>query len=89
MTKRIYREIHTLRHLNQMSHPNIINLIDVIPSANIMRDIKSFRQESKEEDQFAELEGNGDDLYLLFDLIDTDLSQVIKSNQYLTIEHVR
>ncbi|CAM9537146.1 unnamed protein product, partial [Phaeothamnion confervicola] len=63
--KRIYREMHILRHLR---HDKVIWLLDVIKP----RDYKSFR-----------------DLYLVFEIFDTDLYKLITSDQFLTNEHIK
>ena len=85
-TKRIYREIHILRHLNRWKHPNIVTLVDVIPSTSILHDCNTRTTMTTNNRQTARKE---QDLYLFFECVDSDLSKIIKSNQYLTMDHVR
>lgn len=76
--KRAYREMHILRHLK---HPSIVALLDVISSTiddSFLSNTSSIR--------IPRSLGN---LYLVFEFVDTDLSKILKSNQYLTQEHIQ
>lgn len=82
--KRAYREIHILRHLK---HPSIVTLFDVISTTiddNYMKLFNSMSSERK-----IPIPKNLGDLYLVFEFVDTDLSKIIKSNQYLSAEHIQ
>lgn len=82
--KRAYREIHILRHLK---HPSIVTLFDVISTSideNYMRLYNSMSSERR-----IPIPKNLGDLYLVFEFVDTDLSKIIKSNQYLSAEHIQ
>jgi serine/threonine protein kinase len=92
-TKRIYREMHILRHLNRWKHPNVITLFDVIPSVLILDECKKrentiLQPVSRARTKTHDYRPN-QDLYMLFECMDSDLSKIIKSNQYLTMDHVR
>jgi mitogen-activated protein kinase 1/3 len=76
--KRAYREMHILRHLK---HPSIVALLDVISSTITA----SFLNEANKPSIPRSL-GN---IYLVFEFVDTDLSKILKSNQYLTLEHIQ
>lgn len=95
--KRAYREMHILRHLQ---HPNIIGLYDVISTTipgSLTSDIE--RSEEISKTIFAQAtetfvrksgtRGRLGDLYLVFEYMDTDLSKILKSNQYMTLEHIQ
>nr|CCA17886.1 mitogenactivated protein kinase putative [Albugo laibachii Nc14] len=64
-TKRLYREIYILRHLN---HSQVIKLLNVLAPEN---------------------EESYNELYLVFEFVDTDLHKLIMSPQYLTIRHIQ
>jgi mitogen-activated protein kinase 1/3 len=75
--KRAYREMHILRHLK---HPSIVALFDVISSTIN----NSFL--GNNHPPIPRSLGN---IYLVFEFVDTDLSKILKSNQYLTLEHIQ
>lgn len=94
--KRAYREIHILRNVR---HPNIVALLDVISTA-FPRSSLNEKSESSSLDQVPprspfkfspsprDVQDFGD-LYLVFEFLDTDLSKIIKSDQYLSIDHIQ
>ena len=63
-SRRIYREMRVMAHFH---HPNLVNLIEVIPPA----DPENFQ-----------------DIYLVVELMETDLHRVITSRQDLTSDHI-
>ena len=63
--RRTLREVTLLR---QLSHENIIKLVDIMPPAG------SLNEEFK-------------DVYVVYELLDTDLHQIIRSKQPLSDEH--
>lgn len=73
--KRAYREMHILRHLH---HPCIVALQDVISS-----EIDASYLEKQ-----TSIPRNMGNLYLVLEFIDTDLNKILRSNQYLTQEHI-
>ena len=83
--KRAYREMHILRHLR---HPSIVHLSDVIcnsiqnPMGNELLLAKPGPQSGRRIDKKAIL-------YLIFEFVDTDLQKIIRSNQYLSMEHIQ
>lgn len=99
--KRAYREIRILRHLN---HPSIVSLVDVVSpvvEGTIAKGIKtrSGSKDSKglDDDNSSKhsshshvpIPRNLGHVYLVFEHMDTDLSKIIKSNQFLSDEHVQ
>merc|ERR1711865_1196680 len=76
MGKRILREIRLLQHLK---HSNIISIIDILPSPypKVAAAVAS--------NNHYEL----DDMYIVLELMETDLSKVIYSKVPLTAEHIR
>jgi mitogen-activated protein kinase 1/3 len=94
--KRAYREMHILRHLK---HPAIVSLIDVI-SSTINDDFEKINEKAialvrhsgnslvNKMASFSLPKSLGN-LYLVFEFIDTDLGKIIKSNQYLSNEHIQ
>jgi len=74
--KRILREIRLLQHLK---HSNIISIIDILPSPypKVAAAVAS--------NNHYEL----DDMYIVLELMETDLSKVIYSKVPLTAEHIR
>eukprot|EP01031_Cornospumella_fuschlensis_P032369 gene32369-39144_t len=79
--KRAYREMHILRHLQ---HPSIVALYDVVSSGH---QILPAAYSSLLRQQAGPVLSNMN-LYLVMEFVDTDLSKVLKSQQYLTEEHV-
>jgi len=77
--KRAYREMHILRHLQ---HPSIVALENVVSSIITLDMVKQHGEEAVSRQRSL------GDLYLVFEFMDTDLSKIIKSNQYLSCEHV-
>lgn len=95
--RRAYRELRILRHLN---HPYIVPLLDVYApqlESGLTRSLrlkKVSHDESKEGDESKEdicvpIPRNLGHIYLVFEHMDTDLSKIIKSNQFLSDEHVQ
>jgi mitogen-activated protein kinase 1/3 len=96
--KRIYREIHILRSL---SHPNIVRLLDVeaphLQSPDDLLNTSSSRhRKNKQQPHHHPSAKRGrtadralDDLYLVFELVDTDLNKLLLSSQYLSTLHVQ
>lgn len=76
--KRAYREMHILRHLK---HPSIVALLDAISSTIDESYLNSMATQR--------IPRNLGNLYLVFEFVDTDLSKILKSNQYLTQEHIQ
>jgi mitogen-activated protein kinase 1/3 len=94
--KRAYREVRILRHLQ---HPNIVSLLDIVSPTVEQYVNKSHRQHTeigtKHEESgqrpypYVPIPRNLGHIYLVFENIDTDLSKIIKSNQFLSEEHVQ
>lgn len=79
--KRAYREMHILRHL---IHPAIVSLLDVVSSK-----VDANYSEGSESIFSPSVPRSLGDLYLVFEFMDTDLGKIIKSNQFLSIEHIQ
>lgn len=88
--KRAYREMHILRHLK---HPSVVALLDVISTtidANFERLYLARGTNGSPAQHFTmPLPRSLGDVYLVFEFVDTDLSKIIKSNQYLSSEHIQ
>lgn len=88
--KRAYREMHILRHLK---HPSVVALLDVVSStidSNFERVYLARGTSGSPAQHFTmPLPRSLGDLYLVFEFVDTDLSKIIKSNQYLSSEHIQ
>ncbi|RYH02067.1 hypothetical protein EON65_48055, partial [archaeon] len=78
--KRAYREMHILRHLQ---HPSIVSLYDVVSSGHQTLPAYSNVLRPHVGPVLSNM-----NLYLVMEFVDTDLSKVLKSQQYLTEEHV-
>ena len=79
-TKRLLREVTILRSLQ---HDNIIELCDLIPaSSDVLND-------SDVDDDETNTIKSFDVLLLVFEFIDTDLSKVIRSPQFLSEMHIK
>jgi mitogen-activated protein kinase 1/3 len=76
--KRAYREI---RILHRLHHPNIVSLVDCVCPT-----LHGFDDHHYEKYSVPRHLG---DVYLVFECMDTDLSKIIKSNQFLSEEHVQ
>jgi len=72
--KRAYREVRLLRKLN---HPNIVDLVDVIAPNLLVQQ------------QYQQSAAPLSSLFLVFKCEDTDLSMIIRSDQFLSQEHVQ
>lgn len=85
--KRAYREMHILGHLR---HPAIVPLLDVV-STTINADYERYCNTVAMygESPHARMPRSLGNLYLIFEYFDTDLSKIIKSNQFLTTEHIQ
>lgn len=87
--KRAYREMHILRN---MKHPSVVALLDVISSTIDTTFERTYLRKDATGPQgpfTMPLPRSLGDLYLVFEFVDTDLSKIIKSNQYLSIEHIQ
>lgn len=92
--KRAYREMHILRHL---IHPNIVGLFDVISTTITSSASQPGQSLGPVVDGFASIftsrkpirNANLGDLYLVFEFMDTDLSKIIKSSQFVSTEHIQ
>ncbi|RYG61575.1 hypothetical protein EON64_18470, partial [archaeon] len=94
--KRAYREVRILRHLQ---HPSIVGLLDIvsptvetyIAKSNRLHADISGKSDNKEDRQhgYVPIPRNLGHIYLVFEYMDTDLSKIIKSNQFLSEEHVQ
>ena len=91
--KRTLREIKLLRHLR---HENVIRIADVVaPVSKKSLDAaqgtktngaKTTRERSVE-NRLARAPASFDDVYVMYELMDTDLHQIIRSNQPLSDDH--
>jgi serine/threonine protein kinase len=88
--KRAYREMHILR---QMKHPSVVALLDVISSTIDTNFERIYLQKGTAASPMqvfsTPLPRSLGDLYLVFEFVDTDLSKIIKSNQFLSSEHIQ
>jgi serine/threonine protein kinase len=88
---RAYREIHILHHLK---HPSIVALLDVMCSAIDSNYLQLHRGEWENEEHCENLfrqrpPRNLGNLYLVFEFMDSDLAKIMKSDQYLSEEHIQ
>ena len=93
--KRAYREVRILRHLH---HPSIVALLDVVsPTVNANQskyvrnrsDSTSSTDSTKPYQGYIHVPRSLGNIFLVFEYADTDLGKIIKSNQYLSEEHVQ
>lgn len=88
--------MHILRHLK---HPSVIPLLDVISNTiddnfevNYSRSktipISSATDNNSKDITFQIPKSLGD-IYLVFEFVDTDLAKIIRSNQFLSCEHIQ
>mmetsp|Transcript_15826 Transcript_15826/g.26470 ORF Transcript_15826/g.26470 Transcript_15826/m.26470 type:complete len:507 (+) Transcript_15826:128-1648(+) len=103
--KRIYREVYILRNL---SHPNIIRLMDVEaphlvpptdtlpppPSDHVLTRLDTPDNIHRKRGRTQQLpepsqDHSLDDLYLVFELVDTDMNKLLLSAQYLSTLHIQ
>ena len=95
--KRTLREIKLLRHLR---HENVIRIADVVapvskksrPFQNAAQGTKTNGAKTSEnersvENRLARAPASFDDVYVMYELMDTDLHQIIRSNQPLSDDH--
>jgi mitogen-activated protein kinase 1/3/mitogen-activated protein kinase 6 len=91
--KRTLREIKLLRHLR---HENVIRIADVVAptggtldAAQGTKTNKTSRttRERSFENRLARAPASFDDVYVMYELMDTDLHQIIRSNQPLSDDH--
>lgn len=101
--KRAYREIRILRHLNHQSIISLVDVVSPVVEGTIAKGLKtrSGSKDSKGLDDMLHNDGsskhthhvpiprNLGHVYLVFEHMDTDLSKIIKSNQFLSDEHVQ
>ena len=86
-----------LINYRQLKHPNIIELYDVvsttIKSINLPNEwiasISPIQSDSIKRMSQKPINRHLGDLYLIFEYMDTDLSNIIKSNQFIQLEHVQ
>ncbi|KAJ1395932.1 kinase-like domain-containing protein, partial [Ochromonadaceae sp. CCMP2298] len=76
--KRAYREMHILRHLK---HPSVVALLDVVSSTIDLEFAQKYGKDAVKQPSLG-------DIYFVFEFVDTDLSKIIKSNQYISQHHV-
>jgi mitogen-activated protein kinase 1/3 len=84
--KRILREIRLLQHLK---HSNVISIVDVLPSPYPKLRGLSSTGSSNNSGSSPNNSYQLDDIYIVLELMETDLSKVIYSKVPLTPEHVR
>lgn len=81
--------MHILRN---MKHPSVVALLDVVSSTidtNFERTYVRKDRDGPHGPFTMPLPRSLGDLYLVFEFVDTDLSKIIKSNQYLSSEHIQ
>lgn len=83
--KRAYREIHILRHLK---HPSVVALLDVMLSS-IDNTYLLLHRPHWEAGLVPPPPRHLGNLYLVFEYMDSDLGKIMKSNQYLSEEHIQ
>lgn len=91
--KRAYREMHILRHLG---HPSVVKLLNVISTTIDQPFAAKYTAWKKEIPPIGgppkapfEMPKRMGDLYLVFEFVDTDLGKIIKSNQFLSPDHIK
>ena len=84
--KRAYREMHILRHLK---HPSIVTLVDAVSSTIDLEFERLYFPNGLQSEPVTPIPKHLGNLYLVFEFADTDLSKIIKSNQFLTGEHIQ
>jgi mitogen-activated protein kinase 1/3/mitogen-activated protein kinase 6 len=95
--KRTLREIKLLRHLR---HENVIRIADVVAPVSKKSRLfqnaaqgtktngaKTSENERSVENRLARAPASFDDVYVMYELMDTDLHQIIRSNQPLSDDH--
>jgi mitogen-activated protein kinase 6 len=93
--KRTLREIKLLRHLK---HENVIRIADVVAptGGHSLVDLKTSAGENDASDAFTKKQRSRatskapdsfNDVYVMYELMDTDLHQIIRSNQPLSDDH--
>ncbi len=94
--KRAYREIHILRRLN---HPNIVGLCNIflstVKTAAEGTTLLEEEEASLATGVFGKLSDTSPlerirrgDLYIVFEYMDTDLQKIMRSPQFMSVEHV-
>lgn len=76
--KRAYREMYLLRHLR---HPCVVSLHDVVSTTITSSFLDPFCLSPLPS-------GSLGNLYLVLEFVDTDLSKILRSQQYLSEEHI-
>jgi serine/threonine protein kinase len=90
--KRAYREMHILRNLK---HPAVVALLDVVSSTIDCKFERTYmnprynQADTSSSPFITPLPRSLGDIYLVFEFVDTDLSKIIKSNQFLSSEHIQ
>ena len=103
--KRAYREMHLLRHLKHPSVVALLDVVSstiddsfqqLLPAPVPTPTSTSSAARGATEGVSTGAGAGGmqiprslGDLYLVFEFMDTDLSKIIKSNQFLSMEHVQ
>lgn len=78
--------MHILRHLR---HPSIVTLVDAVSSTIDLDFERLYFPNGVGEGITTPIPRHLGNLYLVFEFADTDLSKIIKSNQFLTGEHIQ
>eukprot|EP01038_Epipyxis_sp_PR26KG_P004488 gene4488-6344_t len=89
-TIRVFREIRILRNLR---HPNVVSLNDVMIDAQHSN--RNSEHGNSNENDYHKVHISQINtrllkaIYLIFDFADTDLNRIIRSNQYISNDHIR
>ena len=95
--RRVFLEIEFMRRTNHRNVVRLVGLDSPIMKTPLPRDTRRRRRKSfgvsdgyreEEEEEEEEKEEDFSDVYLIMELMDTDLNQIIKSDQTLLRDHV-
>ena len=95
--RRVFLEIEFMRRTNHRNVVGLVGLDSPIMKTPLPRDTRRRRRKSfgvsdgyreEEEEEEEEKEEDFSDVYLIMELMDTDLNQIIKSDQTLLRDHV-
>jgi len=96
--RRVFLEIEFMRRTNHRNVVGLVGLDALLQNMPLPRDTRRRRRKSfggsdgyrteEEEEEEEEKEEDFADVYLIMELMDTDLNQIIKSNQTLLRDHV-